>query len=339
MRVFLAGGTGLIGRRLASMLVEAGHQPTLLSRHANEVRREPSMRSYSIIQGDPNEPGRWQHEVDGCDAVVNLAGHGIFSERWSATVKRKIRDSRVHSTENLVDAIKNAQVRPKVFVHGSAIGFYGTHDDEELTESSPSGNDFLAVVCRECEDVASGVDSLDVRRAVVRTGIVLAPNAGALKFMTPIFKLGPGAPIGSGDGMMATGEQWMSWIHIDDIAGIFKLAIENSHAEGPLNGTAPNPVRNSEFAKTFSAVLKKPYTPWRVYVPFGPPDGLLRLVLGEVASVITTGQRVIPARPLELGYQFKYPELAAALAAVMAPPAAAPKPAAPARPAHSHAHH
>jgi hypothetical protein len=166
---------------------------------------------------------------------------------------------------------------------------------------------------------------MGVRRAIVRTGIVLAPGAGALAIMTPIFKLGPGAPIGSAGGLVGKGEQWMSWIHVDDIVGIFRLSIDNEGASGPLNGTAPDPVQNSEFAKTFSSVLKKPYTPWRFYLPFGPPDGLLRLALGEVSTVITTGQRVLPAKPLALGYRFKYPQLAEALRAVFTPAPAPPR--------------
>ncbi len=133
--------------------------------------------------------------------------------------------------------------------------------------------------------------SAGVRRAIVRTGIVLAPGAGALKIMTPLFKLGPGVPIGSSGGFVAHGQQWMSWIHIDDIVGIFRLALENAEPSGPLNGTAPEPVRNAEFAKTFSSVLRTRFTPWRVFIPFGPPDAVLRLMLGDVAGVITTGQR------------------------------------------------
>jgi uncharacterized protein len=325
MRVFIAGGTGLIGRALAQALLASGHQPIILSRNADAVRRDRAMWPYQVVAGDPTQPGRWQDEVDGCDAVVNLAGHNIFADRWNAEIKRKIRDSRVFSAEHLVSAIKNAQSRPKVYVQGSAIGFYGPAGDQEFTESSPSGTDFLAVVCRECEDVSRSIDQLGVRRAIIRTGIVLAANEGALKIMTPIFKLGPGAPIGSSGGFVAKGDQWMSWIHKDDIVGIFKLALEKDGAAGPLNGTAPDPVRNAEFAKTFSSVLKKPLTPWRVYLPFGPPDGMLRLVLGEAATIVTTGQRVLPSKPLELGYVFKYPHLADALKAIFtAPPSLAP---------------
>jgi uncharacterized protein (TIGR01777 family) len=340
MRVFITGGSGLIGRNLARALVENGHQPLILSRHSDRVRRNPEMWPYQVIQGDPTQPGRWQGEVDGCDAVVNLAGHNLFADRWNATVKAKIRDSRVYAAEQVVAAIKQARERPKVLVQGSAIGFYGIHGDEELTEASPSGSDFLAVVCRETEDVSTAVESLGVRRAVVRTGIVLARNEGALRFMTPLFKLGPGAPIGSNRRFgLASGQQWMSWIHIDEIVGVFRLAIENDEAAGPLNGTAPNPVRNAEFAKTFSRVLRKRSTPWRVYLPFGPPDIMLQLMLGEVAGVITTGQKVLPAKVLGLGYAFRYPNLEGALREIFSKK---PQPAqAPARPmaTGSGAHH
>jgi uncharacterized protein len=328
MRVLIAGGSGLIGRHLAGSLLDGGHQPVILSRNADLVRREPSMWPFQVIAGDPTTPGRWQDEVDGCDAIVNLAGHNIFEGRWNTEIKRKIRDSRVHSAENFVAAIKQASSRPKAYIQGSAIGFYGPQKDQEITESSPSGTDFLAVVCRELEDVSHSLGDLGVRRAVVRTGIVLAPGAGALKIMTPIFKFGPGAPIGSGGGMVAEGKQWMSWIHIDYITGIFQLALESDDAVGPINGTAPNPVRNAEFSKTFSDVLRTRLTPWRVFLPFGPPDQALRLVLGEVATIVTTGQKVVPAKALALGYHFKYPQLVDALRAIFTRKESPPKPAA-----------
>jgi uncharacterized protein (TIGR01777 family) len=314
MRVFITGGSGLIGRNLARTLLESGHHPLILSRRADEIRRDPSMWAYQVVPGDLTQPGRWQDEVDGCDAVVNLAGHNLFAERWSSAVKAKIRDSRVYAAQQVVTAIRQAQARPRVLVQGSAIGYYGPRGDEELTEESPMGSDFLARVCRESEEATEPVEGLGVRRVLLRTGIVLARDAGALGVMTPIFKLGPGAPVGSGGKLgAAKGEQWMSWIHIDDIVGIFKLAIEKAEAHGPLNGTAAHPVRNAEFARTFSAVLRKPTTFWRFYLPFGPPDALLRIALGEVAHVVTTGQRVLPAKALALGYTFRYPELEGAL--------------------------
>jgi uncharacterized protein (TIGR01777 family) len=335
MRVMITGGSGLIGRRLAESLASGGHEVVIVSRSADHVRRDPAMWSYKVVQGDPTASGPWQDEVEHCDVIVNLAGHNLFANRWNTEIKRKIRDSRVHSAEKITATIKSASARPKAFVQGSAIGFYGPHQDEEITESGHSGTDFLAVVCRELEDASHDLDALGVRRVLVRTGIVLAPNDGALKIMTPIFKLGPGAPIGSGGGPVASGQQWMSWIHIDDIVGLFQLAIENEHATGPLNGTAPNPVRNAEFSKTFSAVLKTPLTPWRVFLPVGPPDQLLGLVLGEVASVVTTGQRVLPEKARALGYHFKYPQLFEALAAIF--PREKPRPQPAAAPAKAHA--
>jgi uncharacterized protein (TIGR01777 family) len=320
MRVFITGGSGLIGRQLARTLLEDGHHPVILSRNADHLRRDPEMWAYQVVPGDPSVPGRWQDAVDGCDAVVNLAGQNLFVERWNAEVKAKIRDSRVHGAEQVVAAIKQAHSRPQVFVQGSAIGYYGPHDDEELTEDSPSGADFLAVVCRETEEVSESLEDLGVRRAVVRTGIVLSSEGGALRIMTPLFKLGPGVPIGSkGRFGPAEGRQWMSWIHIDDSVGIFRLAIENPNAVGPINGTAPHPVRNAEFAKTFSEVLRTRATPWRFFLPVGPPDAVLQLVLGEVAKVVATGQKVLPTKALQLGYSFRYPDLAGALREIFAP--------------------
>jgi uncharacterized protein (TIGR01777 family) len=316
MRVFITGGSGMIGRRLAGALERQGHEPVILSRQADVLRRDAAMRPYQIVAGDPTAPGAWREAVDGCDAVVNLAGQNIFARRWNADVKRAIRDSRVYGAQHLVVAMRLCRNPPKVFVQGSAVGYYGITGDQELTEASPSGTDFLAVTCRETEEVSADLLSSGVRRVLLRTGIVLAHGEGALRLMTPIFKLGPGAPIGSGSGFVARGSQWMSWIHMDDLVGIIQLALANDGPAGPMNATAPNPVTNAEFARTFSAVLRTKYTPWRFYLPIGPPDALLQLVLGEVASVITTGQRVLPAKAQALGYSFKYPGIAEALRAI-----------------------
>jgi len=336
MRVFITGGSGLIGRHLVQRLIARGDQPVILSRRADQVRRDPAMRGRTVVQGDPSTAGRWESELDGCDAVVNLAGHNLFADRWNAQVKRKIRDSRVYSTENVVAAIAKARARPRVLVQASAIGYYGPHGDEELTEDSPSGSDFMAVVCREWEDAAHPAEALGVRVARVRTGVVLARGEGALGVMTPIFRWLPivgAAPVGNGGGLLtpASGQQWMSWIHIDDIVGIFLLALDHAEAHGPINGTAPNPVRNAEFSKALAKVL------WRPFLPFGPPDALLELVLGEVAQVVTKGQKVLPARAQSLGYAFRHPDLAGALRALFAPAPAAPK--AERIPAASGAHH
>lgn len=334
MRVFITGGTGLIGRNLVQRLLDRGDEPVVLSRQSDVVRRRPEMRPVTVLQGDPTVQGAWGAALDGCDAVVNLAGHNIFQDRWDSDVKRAIRDSRVYSTEHVVEAIAQARSRPRVLVQASAIGYYGPHGDEELTEDTPSGSDFMAAVCREWEDAAQAVGSLDVRLATVRIGIVLARDEGALGVMGPIFRWGGGAPVGSQDGPFkpADGNQWMSWIHIDDVVGLLLLAIDHDAARGPINGTAPNPVRNREFGRTLARVL------WRPFLPFGPPDFLIERILGEVAQVVIRGQRVLPSKALQLGYRFQHTEIAEALRAIHAArrPVVEEKPRR--RPAHT-AHH
>ncbi len=319
MRVFLTGGTGLIGRSLVRRLLDRGDQPVILTRRADQARLKPSLKGVEVVQGDPTAPGPWDAALDGCDAVINLVGHNLFAERWDAEVKRKIRDSRVFATDNVVSSIARASSRPKVLVQASAIGFYGPHADEELTEEAPAGDDFLARICREWEDAARPAESLGLRLATVRTGVVLAKGEGALGVMTPIVKWLPGgaAPVGNGGHPVrpAKGQQWMSWIQLDDIVGIFLLALDHPDARGPINGTAPNPVRNAEFMRALAKVFWKPWAFWRIYLPFGPPDPLLKQILGEVADIVTHGQRVLPAKARSLGYTFHYPELLPALRA------------------------
>ena len=333
MRVFLTGGTGLIGRRIVERLISRGDEPLILSRRADEARRDRSMRGLKFIQGDPTVAGAWAEAVDGCDAVINLAGHNLFDGRWNAGVKHKIRDSRVFATERVVAAISAASTPPKALIQSSAIGIYGPHGDEDLDESSPSGADFMAKVCREWEDAAHPVESKGVRLATIRTGVVLAKTAGALKVMTPIFKMGGASPVGGGANPFGPGkgQQWMSWIHLDDIAGIFLTALDNSAATGPINGTAPTPVRNVDFSRALAKAVKRPM------LPIGPPDLMLKILLGEVADVVTKGQKVLPKRAVELGYKFAYPTLPEALAQIFAK--VKPEPAAPRPKAHEHAHH
>ncbi|QDV33770.1 TIGR01777 family oxidoreductase [Tautonia plasticadhaerens] len=311
MRVFIAGGTGLIGTRLVGELRSRGDRPVVLTRRASGVGDREEFRGVELVQGDPTRPGDWQGAVDGCDAVVNLAGSNIFSKRWSAEVRRTIRESRVRSTEHLVDATRRASRRPSAFVLGSAIGYYGPTGDEELTESSPPGTDFMAEVCKEWEAAAGPASGDGTRLAIVRTGVVLARGEGALGVMTPIFKWVPGgaAPIGSGSVPFApaTGRQWFSWIHLADIVGIFLMALDRADALGPINGTAPRPVRNVEFGRALARVLHRPF------LPVGPPDVALRVVLGGVAEAVTRGQRVLPGRATGLGYQFRFPEVNEAL--------------------------
>lgn len=327
MKVFLTGGSGSIGRQIVARLVARGDEPVILSRRADAVRRIRDMRGIEVVQGDPAVPGAWEMALDGCDAVINLAGQNLFAERWNPEVKNKIRDSRVISTHNVATAIRRAKNPPKVLVQASATGIYGPRtDDVELTEESPSGTDFLAVVCREWEDAAAGLDNAGVRVPIIRTGVVLANGEGALGAMTPIFKYLPGgaAPVGSGGKLSpARGMQWFSWIHLNDIVGIYLMALDHTSATGPINGTSPNPVRFTEFARALTRVAT--FLP---FIPFGPPDAVLKLILGEVAEVVATGSKVLPKKATQLGYKFEYPLVGDALKAIFSPPKApAPKPA------------
>jgi uncharacterized protein (TIGR01777 family) len=283
------------------------------------------MREAEVVQGDPTVPGPWDAALEGSDAVVNLAGYGIFDKRWNPEIERLIRTSRVNTTRNVVEAIGRMSRKPAVFVQSSAIGYYGPRGDEEVVETSAPGNDFMADVCVDWERAAQPVEGMGVRLVTVRTGIVLSRGESALAVMTPIFKWLPGgaAPIGNGGKLLrpAGGRQFMSWIHLDDIVGIILFAIDQTGARGPVNGTAPSPVRNAEFGRALAKVVRRPF------LPIGPPDFLIQAALGGVAQVILTGQRVLPGRALSLGYTFAYPELAGALAQIFGQSASAsPKP-------------
>jgi uncharacterized protein (TIGR01777 family) len=306
MRVFVTGGTGLIGKRLVGQLLGRGDEVTVLTRRYGAARQMFGPNC-DLVEGDPTEPGAWADALGGCDAVVHLAGENVFGRRWNPAFKQLLVDSRVKSTENVVEALRRQPRRPdgqpKALVNASAIGFYGPRGDEELAEDSPPGDDFLAGLCQRWEAAARAVEPSGVRCAVVRVGVVLDKHGGALaKMMTP-FKLFAGGPAGSG-------RQWLSWIHHDDMVGLLLLALDHPEARGPLNGTAPNPVTNRDFAKALGRALARP-----AFVR--TPGFALRLGLGEVADVILTGQRVLPRRALALGYTFRYPTVEAALAQIL----------------------
>lgn len=311
MRVFITGGTGLIGRALTAALRQRGDDIVILSRQAERARQDPALKGALIVQGNPAIAGGWEPALEGCDAVVNLAGHNIFAQRWNEEVRRKVRDSRVFGTENLVATMAGARNRPRVLVSTSAIGYYGPHEDEELTETAPPGSDFMAQVCRDWENAAHPAEALGARVALVRVGIVLDRREGALAALVPLFRRGLGSPVGSGGRPLpARGRQWMSWVHLADVVGVYLLALDRDDARGPINATAPNPVRNIDFSRALAKALRR----W--VIPFGPPDMVLKLLLGEVAQVVASGQKVLPARALELGHAFRYPNLSEALAAV-----------------------
>ena len=307
MRVFVTGGTGLVGRRLIKRLFDRGDQAVILTRRAGHARTLFG-NSAQIAEGDPMRSGAWMDAVGDCDSVIHLVGENVFGRRWNADFKKLLHDSRILSTQFVVEALRRkpqrADGRQKVLVNASAIGFYGPHGDEELAEDSPPGTDFLANLCVEWEKAARAAESAGVRVAMIRVGVVLDKEGGALaKLLTP-FKLGAGGPVGSG-------QQWMSWIHHADLTGLFLLALDRGDATGPINGTAPNPLTNREFGKILGRVLHRPSFMWT-------PGLALRILVGEAASVIVTGQRVLPKRALELGYSFQYPTLEAALTQILA---------------------
>ena len=306
MRVFVTGGTGLVGSRLLAKLRGRGDEVVLLTRRPEVAGKINDVR---VVVGDPTQAGPWADSVRDCDAVVNLVGEGIFNRRWSAAFKEALYRSRVESTRNVVRALQGAPRRgdgsPRVLVSASAIGIYGPHEEEELTEDSPPGDDYLARLCVDWEKAAREAESAGVRVVIVRTGVVLDPKGGALAKMLPPFKMFVGGPVGSG-------RQYMSWIHHEDLIGLILLALDRPEAAGPLNGTAPNPVTNKEFSKTLGRALGRPSF-------FAAPAFALRLALGEVADVITKGQRVLPRKALGLGYAFKFADIDAALRDVLRP--------------------
>ncbi len=303
MHVFVAGGTGLIGSRLVRSLLQRRDMVVVLTRRP-EAAQSLLGSECRIVPGDSTQPGPWMGAVADCDAVVNLVGEDLFSRRWNAGFKKVLRDSRVKSTENLVQALaqspRSATGRPRVLVNASAVGYYGPHGDEELTEESPPGTDFLGQLCVAWEEAASQAETLGVRVALVRIGVVLDRKGGALRRLLPQFQMGMGGSIGSG-------RQWISWIHHADLTGILLLALDNPTARGPINAMAPHPVTNRDFAQAVARTLGRPSF-------LSMPEFALRMTLGEVADVVLTGQRVLPKEALALGYPFRFPALNEALA-------------------------
>jgi uncharacterized protein (TIGR01777 family) len=306
MRVFVTGGTGLVGRRLVRALVERGDQPVVLTRRSSVAQGSLGSK-VELIQGDPMQKGAWMDKIDDFDAVVHLAGENVFGKRWNAQVKQMLVDSRVLSTRNVATALtrkpRRADGQPKALVNASAIGYYGPHGDEELTEESPPGDDFLAHLCVQWEQAAHAVEPAGVRCTILRVGVVLDSEGGALAKMLTPFKMGVGGPI-------AGGRQFISWIHHADLIGLLLLALDNGQCSGPLNGTAPNPVSNRDFSRALGKALGRP--------AFMPTPGFgLRVMLGEAAHIINTGQRVLPKKALALGYVYQFPTIDAALADVL----------------------
>jgi uncharacterized protein len=316
MRVTLTGATGLIGPRVVASLRARGDQVTVLSRDPRRAhsRLEQATRPSALdasegtldaVQWDPLHESAPIGALAGRTAVVHLAGENI-AQRWTAEAKRAIRESRVTGTRHLVQSLAALapKERPHVLVSGSAIGYYGAHRDAPIDEEASSGSGFLAETCRAWEAEAVAAEQLEVRVVRMRTGVVLDPHGGALGKMLIPFKLGVGGPV-------AGGRQYISWIHADDLVGIALSAIDGEQWRGPVNATAPQPQRNRDFSRALGHALHRPSS-----LPI--PGAALRLLYGEMSEIVTTGARVLPARALVLGYEFRHPQLDEALRATLA---------------------
>jgi uncharacterized protein (TIGR01777 family) len=296
LRVTVTGATGLLGPGLVAALQQRDAEVTVLSRDADRARER--LGDVQAVAWDLMSEAAPAEALSGRHAVFHLAGEPV-AQRWSAHTKRAIRESRVLGTSNLLAGIEAASERPEVLVSSSAIGYYGSHGEEPLDEEAPPAGDFLARVCVEWEAEAARAAELGVRVVLVRTGVVLDASGGALAKMLPPFRLGIGGPV-------AGGAQYMAWIHTDDLVGLMLAAMDDERWSGPINATAPEPVTNAEFSRELGRVLGRP--------ALLPVPGLaLHLLYGEMAEIVTTGARAVPAKPLVLGYEFLHPRLPEAL--------------------------
>lgn len=296
MKVLVTGVTGLIGNALCQRLKSEGHTVVGLSRSPKGVKplAVDEIYSWDALAGAPP-----REAFQGVDGVIHLAGEPIAEGRWSDEKKKRIRDSRIIGTRNLVEGLREAEAKPSVFVSSSAVGIYGDRGDQQLDEHSQPGSGFLEEVCRAWEAEAARARALGIRVVEIRTGVVLAKDGGALAKMLPAFKAGVAGPLGNG-------RQWFPWIHLDDIVGLYLFALNTPSLNEPINGTAPEAVTNAEFTKTLAAALHRP-----AFIPV-PAFGL-KLLFGEMATVLLASLRVLPKAALNAGYQFKYATLAPAL--------------------------
>lgn len=295
MKILITGASGLLGTALQKSFREKGHEMLLASRR--EAKDDGEVR-WNMDTGFADED---LPRLEGFDVFVHLAGESIGGGlRWTEEKKKAIRDSRVFGTRTIIEAFARIEKKPRVFISGSAIGFYGDRGDDEMTEASPAGDTFLAEVCKEWEAESRRAEDMGIRTVLPRTGIVLSKDGGALATMLTPFKFGVGGVIGSG-------KQWMSWISLDDVVGIFNFLLENKSMRGAVNVVAPNPVTNEEFTKTLGSVLYRP-----TILPL--PEFAVNLVFGEMGdALLLDSTRVVPKRLIEAGYDFKFTRLKPAL--------------------------
>lgn len=301
MRIIITGGTGLIGGKLVESLTAEQHEVLVLSRNPEKYTFPTGARG---VKWNGRTPEGWGHLVNETDAIINLAGEnisgtGFLPSRWTPERKRRIRDSRSHAGQAIVAAIEAATHKPSILIQSSAVGYYGSSGDEILTEDAPAGNDFLAGVCTDWEQSTQAVESMGVRRAVIRTGVVLSMEGGALPITVLPFRLFAGGPLGSG-------RQWWPWIHIEDEVRAIRFLLENEAANGLFNLSAPNPLTNRAFGKVIGQVLQRPSL-----IP--APAFALKLALGEVSTIVLDGQRAVPQRLEEAGFIFRFPDAKSAL--------------------------
>ncbi len=298
MQVVIAGGTGFIGQALCAALSQAGHHVVLLTR-----RKEESQRSLGAhvtpAEWNGQEAGAWEQSLEGADAVINLAGASIADGRWTDSRKHLLTESRILPTRLLVDAIARCSSKPHTLISASGIGYYGPNDDRTLTEESPRGQGFLADLCLAWEREALRAKTFDIRVVLLRIGMVLGPDGGALAKMLPPFQFYLGGPI-------LPGTQWVSWIHRHDLLGLIQWLLATPNISGPINAVAPEAVTMAQFCKVLGQVLHRPS-----WLPV--PTFALKIALGELATLMTTGQRIIPEKALLAGYTFHHPKLDSAL--------------------------
>ncbi len=302
MRIVAAGASGFLGQPLVEALLADGHEVALLTRRPGAT----DGRARDIEWHPDGAAGPWASALDGADAVVNLAGESIAGARWTAERKAALVESRLLSTRSLVAALDQAAERPPLLVSSSAVGYYGPRDDELIAETEPPGDDFLARLSVEWERAASAAESGGTRVVLVRSGLVLEKDGGALGAMLTPFRLGLGGPLGSG-------RQYWPWIHRADWVALVRFLLARPGAGGPVNATAPTPVTNAEFARTLGRVLRRPAIA-------RAPGFVMRLAMGEMAdALLLQGQRVVPTRAIAMGFTFKYDALETALRAILSP--------------------
>lgn len=292
MKILITGASGLIGTALQKSFAEKGYEMLLATR---SEPKKPEQIQWDMEAGFA-DAGR----LEGLDAVIHLAGENVSGLRWTEDKKKAIRESRVKGTHNIVNTLSNLEKKPKIFISGSAIGFYGDRGDDMMTETSPAGDTFLADVCKAWETESRRAEDMGIRTVLLRTGIVLSKDGGALATMLTPFKFGVGGVVGSG-------KQWMSWISLDDVIAIINFALENESLRGAVNVVAPNPVTNEEFTKTLGEVLYRP-----TFLPL--PEFAVNLVFGEMGdALLLDSTRVEPKRLKEAGFEFEFTELKAAI--------------------------